>query len=383
MNWVFLDFIRWDYDVAAPLERPLGGSQSAMSYLALTLARRGERVTTLTGTTKPREVSGVRCLRYENIPAEIFAEPETIAVVVNGPADLGPDIRKALPTRQPLVLWTGHATDQPAVQGLKSEECRSAWDRVICVSEWQRSKFHEDLGVPLAQMEILRNGIAPPFENMFRDAGELAKAKGRELRLAYSSTPYRGLAILLACFPAIHRRHPQCVLDVYSSMQIYCKTAAQDTYTKLYEQCRATAGIRYRGALAQPLLAKELASCSVLAYPSTFAETSCIAVMEAMAAGLLVVTSDLGALSETCQGFGRLAPPECDTRNQEQFAIEYARKLDQALHELARDRAGLAEKLFEQVQYANENCTYARRADEWMAAARGWLECVHGSATVK
>lgn len=383
MNWVFLDFIRWDYDVAAPLERPLGGAQSAMSYLALELARRGERVTTLTGTTKPRQVAGVRCLRYENIPAEIFAEPETIAVVVNGPAEIGPDIRKELPTRLPLVLWTGHAADQPAVQGLQSDECRSAWDRVICVSEWQKSRFYEDLGVPLEQLEVLRNGIAPAFENMFRSPEELAKAKLRELRLAYTSTPYRGLAILLACFPAIRRRHPQCWLDVYSSMQVDGKSAAEDGYAQLYEQCRSTTGIRYRGALAQPLLAKELTPCSVLAYPSTFAETNCIAVLEAMAAGLLVVTSDLGALAETCGGFARLSPPESRTTSQEQFAIEYARLLDQELHELTADRTRLAERLFEQVRHVNETCTYEKRSNEWLAAARGWLESVNSSVAMK
>ena len=43
MNWVFLDFIRWDFDVATPLEKPLGGSQSALCYLATALASRGPR----------------------------------------------------------------------------------------------------------------------------------------------------------------------------------------------------------------------------------------------------------------------------------------------------------------------------------------------------
>ena len=41
MNIAFLDSIGWDYDVSTPYERPLGGSQSALAYLAAELARRG------------------------------------------------------------------------------------------------------------------------------------------------------------------------------------------------------------------------------------------------------------------------------------------------------------------------------------------------------
>jgi glycosyltransferase involved in cell wall biosynthesis len=237
--------------------------------------------------------------------------------------------------------------------------------------------FHQQLGVPLEQMEILRNAIAPAFENLFRNPHELADAKARELRLVYTSTPFRGLAILLACFPAVHRRHPHCWLDVYSSMQVYYQSGAQDPYSKLYEQCKSIPGIRYRGSVSQPVLAKELAASSVLAYPNTFAETSCIAVMEALAAGLLVVTSDLGALSETLSGQGRLVPPQSPpSRTQEQFAIDYARVLDQAIAEISSDRSGFAERQYLQSQMLNETCTYDIRAGEWLAATRRWLENV-------
>src|SRR5438094_692251 len=123
MNWVFLDFNRIDFDVATPEERPLGGSQSALSYLARALARRNQRGTTLTGTTKPRDVAGIRCLRYDDIPAEVFAPAETIVAVNCGPADIAQQIRSAVAPPRRLVLWTGHAHDQPAVQSLRDPAC--------------------------------------------------------------------------------------------------------------------------------------------------------------------------------------------------------------------------------------------------------------------
>ena len=58
MNIAFLDSIGWDYDVSTPFERPLGGSQSALAYLAVELVRRGARVTMYNETSRPRHVMG-------------------------------------------------------------------------------------------------------------------------------------------------------------------------------------------------------------------------------------------------------------------------------------------------------------------------------------
>lgn len=41
---VFLDPIEWDYVIDTPRVRPLGGSQSALCYLAEELAKRGHAV---------------------------------------------------------------------------------------------------------------------------------------------------------------------------------------------------------------------------------------------------------------------------------------------------------------------------------------------------
>jgi glycosyltransferase involved in cell wall biosynthesis len=374
VNWVFLDFIAWDYDVSTPLNKPVGGSQSALCYLAVALARRGQRVTTLTATATPREINGVRCLRYENIPAEVFAPPDTVTVVLNGPADIARVVREAIPGGRLLVLWTQHAHDQPAMLPLRDPACAGLWDRIVCISDWQKVMFHEQLGVPIERMEVLRNAIGSSFEHMFRDAAGLMAAKSIAPRLAYTSTPFRGLDVLLACFPAIRRRHQACTLDVFSSMQIYGQPTDSDPYQPLYAQCRATEGINYRGSISQTELARELAGVTMLAYPNTFAETSCIAAMEALAAGLLVVSSGLGALPETCGGWGRLVPPAGPGRSQEQFAIDFARAVDQALSELQSDRDRFFRQRFEQSRAINASCNWDLRAGEWERAALHWLQ---------
>src|SRR5262249_10114681 len=154
------------------------------------------------------------------------------------------------------------------------------------------------------RIDVLLNAVSPAFEKLFRDVEELRLAKSAALRLAYTSAPFRGLPILLECFPELHRRHPNCHLHVFSSMQVYNEVGSQDKLQPLYSWCRATLGATYHGSVSQAQLAVEMRGVSILAYPNTFEETSCIAVLEALAAGALVVTSDLGALPETCAGFG-------------------------------------------------------------------------------
>src|SRR5688572_14120758 len=148
MNWVFLDDTNLDYDISTPLARPLGGSQSALCYLAAALAVRGHRVTTITGNASPRVINGVRCLSNHTFPLEIFSPEETFLVALNGPADLSARLRRVLPPHVVLVLWTQHAHDQIAMRGLLDPACAALWDRIVCVSDWQRTIYHGRFRIP-------------------------------------------------------------------------------------------------------------------------------------------------------------------------------------------------------------------------------------------
>ena len=79
-------------------------------------------------------------------------------------------------------------------------------------------------------------------------------------------------------------------LKVVSSLKVAQLTEDRDEWEPLYRRCAETARVESVGSLTQPELARELPSINILASPNTFAETSCISVMEAIASGYLVVT---------------------------------------------------------------------------------------------
>ena len=291
MNLVFYDRIKWDFDAESPFLRPLGGSQSALCYLALALAQRSHAVVMYTGTSRPRSFRGVQCNSHTALTRHTLANCDAF-VVLNGPAEVCIPLRPHLSPNCRLILWTGHAADQPAMAGLKRPEIRAGWDAIVCVSQWHANQMTSHFDLDPTRVKILRNAIGPAFENLFDDPSQIESAKLSPPKLAYNSTPYRGLDLLLQIFPTIHRRDPRVALRVYSSMKVYFGDHS-DPYEAPYAACKSTPGVDYVGAIPQPQLAAAMKSDLILAYSNKVYETSCIAVMEAMAAGLLVVTNNL------------------------------------------------------------------------------------------
>lgn len=363
MRLLFADLVSWDYDVDTPWLRPLGGIQSAVCYLAAALAAAGHEVAMLTNTSNPGRRRGVECLSA--------GDPAVRARLAGRRFDAAVSLLPArgywrdwLPAGTPVFFWTGHAADQEAVAALADPAVRDAFDGFVFVSDWQRRGFVERFGLPSAATTVLGYAVAPVFEGLFSGPGDLAAAKAGGCRLAYTSTPFRGLELLLAIFPRLPR---PAGLEVYSSLATYQVAEAEDPFADLYRACRATPGVRYVGPLPQPALATALRGVSILAYPSIFAETFCIAALEAMAAGCLVVTTDLGALPETTGGRAVMAGlggglPEGMRR--------YAGLLDAAV--AAAGAPETAGRLWEQVCWVRDTGTWAVRARQWS----GWLERV-------
>jgi glycosyltransferase involved in cell wall biosynthesis len=317
---------------------------------------------------------GVTCVSTRTIAAETLRQPFDAFVVLNGPAEACFQLRPRLAPTAPLVLWTQHAADQAVMHPLRQPEVRRAWDAIACVSDWQRTAMIDEYGLEPSRVYVLRNAIAPAFEALFSSRDELARAKGSRLILSYTSTPYRGLVVLISAFPEVRGEFPEAELEVFSSMKVYQQDEPGDYYVPLYNRCRNTPAVRYAGSVPQPRLAEALKAASILAYPNIFAETSCIAAMEAMAAGLLVVTTDLGALPETTMGFGILVPPAVGPGGLKDLARDFLDTLKGVLRERADAPLRFAEARFEQVEAINAGCTWRVRAPQWEESVRRWRQ---------
>jgi glycosyltransferase involved in cell wall biosynthesis len=375
MRLAFFDGIPWDYRADSAYCTALGGSQSAVCFLTEELASLGHEVFLLTHTSAPGLCQGVHCLSLDQSQEVEWLQSLNAIIVLNAAGE-GRLLRNTLANvsavRAKLILWMQNGAEQPATRSLADPSEQSAWDKIVVISDWQREEFRTHFAVGFEQMAVLRNAIGAPFRGLFPPETNIASAKTRPFALAYTSTPFRGLDVLLEVFPRIRDAVPETTLKVFSSMNVYQVPKAEDEaqYGDLYRRCRALDGVEYIGSVPQPVLAEALKRVSVLAYPNIFPETGCIAAMEAMAAGCWIVTSALGALPETTAGFAKLLPIRAEKL--EKYKKDFADTTIALLRDLDSKDAASENHLRRQVTYMNNHVTWAVRAKEWTE----WLKTI-------
>lgn len=231
---------------------------------------------------------------------------------------------------KPTVYWNQLSYDQKAIEFLNDPSYIEKIDKFVFVSHWQSEMFRKIFNIPGYKTAVIKNA----------SIGVRQRVPGRreKVRLCYTSTPWRGLDVLIEAWKILQ---PQdCELHVFSSTKIYGKDFAESTeesYKELFDECRNTEGVVYRGFTTNEGLREELATFDILAYPNTFEETSCIAVIEALSAGLRVVTSNIGALPETTEGWARMYPYLMDKKKHAEVFAEILKEEIQKIKDASLD----------------------------------------------
>lgn len=346
------------YHADTPLHAPLGGSESALCYLALELADRGHSVGIVTAHPETRTAKDVTGYPDAELAQGLLGrlQPDVV-VLCNGPGGL-PEAMQECPDAVRL-LWMHHLPNQPAAQSLPSY--KEHLHQIVFVSHWQQQQFIKHQGLSQDKTTVMINAIAPAFEYLFADRNDFIRAKTGPPTLAYTSHPGRGLEVLLAIFPLIHQEFPSVRLQIFSSEATYQQSPEQDAYQALYERCRVMPGVTYHGSLSQPALANAMRSVHLLTYPNTFAETGSIAVLEAMSVGCSVISTDQGALQEMSSGWAHLLPPDpVDT-----FVERFATAVIDNLKSWVDNPVETLKHLYQQRDQVRTRVSWEPRAWQW------------------
>jgi glycosyltransferase involved in cell wall biosynthesis len=339
------------FTAETPQHEPLGGTESATAWLARQLAGCGHDITLLTwlppGT--PEYLAGVRHADLAPGSPDIFAGADFDAVIAAGM----PGAAEALAVAAPRALQVGWMHLLPGQPDMASLPQMSAFmDCAVFVSQTQRAAAQFS-----CPSQVIGNGIAPGFENMFESAADLAAAK--KDRAVYTSIPDRGLDVLAEAFALARIRTK---LDVYSGMRLYQKDDGE--LASLYARIDAMPRCRHHDAVSQGELPAALRSAAFLAYPGTLPESWCNVAVEALAAGMKVVGTAIGALPESTRGYADLLPVPAGT-DRTGLAALYAPFLERSVADYLARPGPWAEERFAQSQAISRDCSWAARAKEW------------------
>lgn len=183
----------------------------------------------------------------------------------------------------------------------KAQELDEAFelsDRLVAVCQWLADTLTRN-GAPPDKLALGRHGLAASY---LAEAGQAAARKRSEdtrLRLVYLGRWDRakGIHVAVAALRSLPEKMPV-------ELSIYAIGAAEDDGYEAEVRALAAGDPRIRFHLPRPHseIAETLAAHDVLVVPSLWLETGPLVVLEAQAAGLYVLGSDLGGIAELVAG---------------------------------------------------------------------------------
>ncbi len=196
------------------------------------------------------------------------------------------------------MLWCHDNTFRYGSVERLTEKRAEEINAILVLSEWQKRKFAADYPFIASKLVVTGNGIDPQ-----RFASSLDESERDPHKLVWSSSYDRGLDKVLDAWPRIRELWPDATLDVYYGWDTGDKVYG--TNNRVYNEFRARVnegmqqdGITHYGRVSQRVLAKAFYKAGYWLYPTEFAETYCITALEMQAAGVIPVTTGVGALPE-------------------------------------------------------------------------------------
>lgn len=305
------------------LTRSLGGSESAGYYQARELAKRGHKVTVFTSDRNEGQYDGVSYCHVGEVSNDAPLGKRFEFYAQNTPHDV------LIIQRHPAAFhkkWAAkaciHQMHDLALHRFAGAINHGLWqtDAITVVSDWHAEQLKSVYGIKDSCVMVVPNGVDTDlYEAPVSESVKRMIPRDGHTNLLYQSRPERGLEHLVrpgGIMDKLEKEAPGRYKLFYCS---YDNTTEQMApfYDQLDRWAASLPNVVKLGALTKSVLAQVQQECDYLFYPTEFEEVSCITAMEAMHAGLPLITSAVGALPETCAGSGSVLVPLLEGRADE------------------------------------------------------------------
>ena len=302
---------------------------------------------------QPRGATEIQMeMLYKHVPKELLDQVQ-ICTSIPGKVPLDPN--------KVNILWQKNSWDQPNLQQFFGNKARhKEYDWYVFNSHWNYEKFRYFFDIPTERSVVIKNGT-----NNFPKRKKYKK--GEPIKILHHNTPWRGLNVVLRAMQEI--KNPNITLDVYSSTQVYgdaFKKQQDEQFQPLYDQAKELPNVNYIGYKPNEYILKHITDYDLYVYPSIFEETSCVSALEALAAGVHVITNNFGALYETCAEWPVYVTYNT---NYEAMAKDTAAAIEVAASYLHEDF--IQDHLKEQQKFYKRFYNWQKKGMEWESFLRG------------
>lgn len=316
----------------------IGGSETAVIELSSRLVEKGYRVTVYNrNESEWEEFDGVK---YKNFYEFDTRDKFNVLWVWRIPELFDHNIDAK------FAFLDAHDTMNP---NDFTEKRLNKIDKILVKTKYHRSLYPK---VSDDKFEIVGNGI-----DLDRFKGEAEK---EPYRFMYSSTPNRGLDIILEhIWPKIIKEIPEAELHVYYGWKTFYEieknNPAQMAWMKKVQEMMNQPGVIDHGRVSQTELAKDMLKSSYWLYPTDFPEIHCITACEMQAAGVYSITSGYAALEETQKSGLKLKGNVRDKDWQEKYTDEV----------IAKAKKGIDKDLIKFIKEQANQFSWDLVAHEW------------------
>ena len=286
-------------------------------------------------------------------------------------------ITTSIPEKEPLskdkinILWVQNSYDQPNLAPwFQNKSNHDKYEWYVFNSHWCAEKYRMAFQLPPKKCTVIKNAV-----DSFKK--RTPYKTGEPLKIIFTSTPWRGLNVLLGAMQLI--KNPLVTCDVYSSTKIYGSAFDEQNkkrYEPLFEQAKELKNVNYKGHASNEEILNNINNYHLYVYPNIWEETSCISAIEALGNGLHGIVTNYGALYETCSEWPTYIQYQRDYKYLSQlfsFAI-------QGIIEVL-DSPGMHNQLDSQQNFYKKFYSWSGRKREWTNFLEGVLNARHSKIT--